>query len=147
MDLIEDTEDEMVGTSTAIVVSRSPEGSDRQQWRKELEHCKTTELQRMGWELDIGEALNDIIDDGGDIKQNLIDAIVKRKAKIRDDETAAEQNSWSTVASKRKAGSRSTGARGAQSPRRANARDDTQTKAAPREKIRKRSREDHHRRR
>ena len=147
VDLIEDTEDEMVGMSTAIVASRSPEGSDRQQWRKDLEQCRTTELQRMGRKLDIGEAVDDIIDEGDNVKQNLIDAIVKRKAKIRDDETAAEQNSWSTVASKRKVDTRSIGARGAQSPRRANARDDTQTKAAPREKTRKRSREDHHRRR
>ena len=147
VDLVEETDDDPAGKGTAIAASRAPESSERQEWRKELEQCRITESLRMGQDLDITEAVEEIINNGEDIKKKLVDIIVERKAKIRNDEITAERESWSTVTNKRKTDARSAETRGALSPRRASTRDGTQKRAGTREQPRHGSRDTRRRRR
>ena len=97
----------------------------------------------MGWELGLTDEANHIMDESNNIKDDLIEIIMARKSKIREDEVTAEQNTWSTAGAKgkRKAETRSAGARRAQSPRRTSTHKDTQRRVAPREGARNRSRE------
>ena len=148
VDLSPEADDDAKSTCTSIVTIPAQEGSERQQWRKEMEICTRTELQRLGTDLGLAEETTRIMDYSNAIQDELIELILNHKSKVKDDARKTEEGSWSDVTSrsKRKPETRGNVSRGELSPRRTSTHNESQRRVAAKKGARKPSREDRQRR-